>query len=193
MMVGAVRVTSPLWTLRTLGEVADVTTVELAVESALRLRQVGDDDLWRLAGEGPGTRALEWVLRTRGRGSRPTGSWLETRALQLVLRPAGIEVVARQVDIYEGDFWHARPDFLLPGWTILEVDGRQHADVVQKRHDNDRDLRLCGLGLRVVRLDAVQIREARTHAGRRLQRVIDEGRRAHAGAPPPLVGGCLRF
>jgi len=102
-------------------------------------------------------------------------------------------VLGRQVEIYEGPVWHGRPDFLLPGWTILEVDGSQHADVIHKRRDNDRDLRLAGLGLSVVRLDRVQVVTAPANSYRRLLRVIAEGRRSHGGNEPPLTGGSLRF
>jgi hypothetical protein len=193
--VGPIRVTSRLWTLGTLGEVVALGPLEQALECALRNRHVCEHQLWQWVAthRGPGRDALDVVLQQRGLDTPPTGSRLETLTLQLVLRPAAIPVLARQVRVFEGRTRHGRPDFLLPGWTILEVDGRQHADVSEKRRDNDRDLRLRGLGLTVVRLDYVQVTRTPTNSARRLVRAIGEGERAHGGNPPPLADNCLQF
>lgn len=185
--VAGIRVTDPLTTLRMLEEKDHVTAdrLELAVECALRRRDVSDAALW----DGPGP-LLGEVLRRRGRGTPPTGSLLETVALQRVLRPHGLREVARQVEVYDRGTCLGRPDFLLEGWTFLEVDGGQHDDDFERAADRARDLRLEALGLPVARVDRGQIHDAGVLASR-LHDLVRRGRAAHPDGPPPLRGNRL--
>jgi very-short-patch-repair endonuclease len=178
--VDGIRTTSPLWTLAHLGETEPPDRVELALESALRHRDVTEDGLWAQP-------ALLPLLELRGRGTRPTESWLETRAVQLVLRPHGLAVVGRQVEVYEGAVFHGRVDFLLEGGVILEADGGEHATTAGSRRDNDRDLRLRGLGLTVARLDHRQVIGTPGNSARRLQKLVV------SGFCPPFDGRQVRF
>jgi hypothetical protein len=137
--------------------------------------------------------SLHPLLHQRGVGARPTGSWLETKALQRVLRPAGLRVLGRQVEVYQGGYFHGRPDFLLEGWVLLVVDGADNATWARSRSDNDRDLRMGGLGLFVARLDHRQVVRASANSARRLATKIAEGRTAHEDRQLPFDGYDLRF
>jgi len=156
-VIRGIRVPHPEWTLATLSESRHVSghRLEWAVESALRAGHTTEQCL-RAAAESPVGRpaaeALGAVLDERGGGTPATGSLLETLTVQRVLRRHGIAVVARQVEIYERGRFLGRPDFLLEGWTLLEVDGAQHANLDHARADRARDLRMRSLGLEVVRV-----------------------------------------
>lgn len=194
------RVTSPVWTLGTLGEVAivDQDRLEQAVECALRQKHVTEADLWRWVAThtGPAAELLQAVLRLRGRGTPATGSLLETLALQRVLRPHGIDVLGRQVDVWVGDQWLCRPDFLLDGWTFLELDGSRHRDPHRVGRDKEQDRRLGALGLRVLRAEWSQVTASRGTAGvlaTQIHQWMEDGRAAHPEGRPPFDGRSLRF
>lgn len=195
-VVDRMRVTAPLWTLTHLGERSWVSRdrLEQAVEAALRRRQVDENDLWTRAAvpDGPGPALLAEVLRSRGRGTSPTGSALETMVVQRVLRPYRIEVVGRQVDVFEGTSWHGRPDFLLPGWTILEVDGSQHREESHQVMDLDRDLRFAALDLDVIRAPSYEVRAYPHKLGARISRIVARRSRTRT-EPPPFDGRAIRL
>lgn len=196
-VVSRMRTTSAPWTLGTLAEVPGVgcDQVEQAVESALRSQHVTEDGLWSwvVTHRDPAAAVLGAVLERRGRSTPPTESMLETLTVQLVLRRFGIEVLGRQVEVWEGRRRHGRPDFLLGGWTILEVDGPHHDDPVQRRQDADRDLRMATLGLQVIRTGWREVTGAPRLLAGRIDRVVDLGRRAHQDRPLPFDGQALRF
>ncbi|HEY2427607.1 MAG TPA: hypothetical protein VGI06_01660 [Acidimicrobiales bacterium] len=187
--VNGLRVPSAAWTLSILEEASHVSAdrLEQAVESALRRRHVGEDELWPRARP-----MLAGVLAARGRGAAPTGSLLETLTVQRVLRPFGVVEVARQVEVFGDGVRLGRPDFLLDGWTFLEVDGGQHDEAAHRASDRARDLRIEALGPAVVRVGPQEIAEPGVLA-RRLLTIIERGRRAHSGAPPPLEGNRLEL
>ncbi len=127
-------VTSAGWTLGEL-EGVDVDTVELAVESALRSGTADEGELAQLIARRPGASLLRQALSRRRVGAPPTESYAETRFLQRVVRPMGLEDPDRQVEVrvpglrrpYRCDFVFRRARAL-----DVEIDGRH-------THDGDRD------------------------------------------------------
>lgn len=126
--------------------------VELAVESAIRRGFVDDAGLRsmlaRTAAQRSGWTVLAEVLERRSVGAPATGSYLETRGIQ-VLRAGGIPDGIRQAAILERGVVVARVDLLLAGRVVVEFDGRAHhdrtpADMVRDRR---RWTRLTALGL----------------------------------------------
>ena len=185
--VDGLRVPSAAWTLATLEEDphVDADRLEQAVECALRRRHLAEDELTPRPGS-----MLASVLRARGPGAPPTGSLLETITVQRVLRRFGIEVVARQVEVYGDGVRLGRPDFLLGGWTFLEVDGIQHDGDAHRAADRAQDLRIESLGPTVVRVGHEEI-GAPGLLARRLHTIVERGERAHLEGPPPLLGNRL--
>jgi len=195
-LVRGIRVPNAEWTLATLSESRHVAPdrLEWAVESALREGHATEQGLRACIdalSPNLAATALGAVLDLRGPDTPPTGSLLETLAVQRVLRRHGIAVVARQVDVYRQSRFVGRPDFLLEGWTILEVDGSQHANVDHARADRARDLRMLSLGLEVVRVGDTDI-NADGVLATRLKQVIRERLATHP-EPPPLRRGALHF
>ena len=195
-LVHGIRVPHAAWTLATLSESPHVFAdrLEWAVESALREGHVTGDDLWaHLDGlrSTPSTEALRAVLDRRGPDPPATGSLLETLTVQRVLRRHSIAVLGRQVDVYERGRFLGRPDFLLEAWTLLEVDGSQHAGVDHARADRARDLRMRSLGLEVVRVGDTDI-DADGILATRLKQLVRHRVALHA-EPPPLRRGALYF
>ena len=149
--------------------------VELAVESALRERFLGEatlrDEIFGAPHQRPGRRHLARLLTRRPVGAPPTESYLETRGLQLV-RAAGLPEPQRQVEIFDSDGnFVGRVDFLVNG-TAIEFDGREHHDRSESfARDRARWNALLALGLRplVFTFDDVVRAPRRTMA--RLQQV----------------------
>ncbi len=103
--------------------------VELAVESALRRGDATEVDLLDLLGRCGWRRAgsvmLQEVLDRRPYGAPPTGSYLETRGIQ-VLRNAGLPTGQRQVAIVDEWGRHLRRvDLLIEDRVIVEFDGKE--------------------------------------------------------------------
>jgi len=128
---------------------------------------------------GAGGAALAEVLERRGRGTPPTESALETLVVQRILRPFGIEVVGRQVEVIPG----ARVDFLLPASTILEVDGSQHLAPAHVEADRARDLRCATRGFGVMRIGPADLRQA----GKTASRIHAAVRQRQAAASSPVA------
>jgi hypothetical protein len=179
-VVDGLRVAGPEWLLGHLEEdrYVDADRLEQAVECALRQGWVTEGTLRATAAARPAS-MLACVLGRRGPGAPPTGSLLETLTVQRVLRPFGIEVIARQVEVYAGREFVARPDFLLGGWTVLEVDGGQHLSDEHRRADRRRDLRLGSAGLLVIRVGPEEVASPQILA----TRLSDTVRSRTAGPP----------
>jgi hypothetical protein len=99
--------------------------VELAVESALREGQVTTASLGDVLAAGRnrrGRQVLAAVLARRGE-HLPTGSYLETRCLQ-VLRSAGLDDFDRQVELSDAEGVIGRVD-LCRGNVVIEVVGER--------------------------------------------------------------------
>jgi len=186
-VVDGIRVAPPMWTLGEISQIKGLKSdrLEQAVECALRRKHVTEDELWAWAAAHPEGALLAEVLALRGRGTPPTGSLLETLALQRVLRFHAIEVVGRQVDVFENGEFVCRQDFLLDGWTFFEVDGSQHDRPSHRDSDRKRDLKLKGYGLEVARASRQEVAEDGILAAR-LRRVVQQGCKAHVGEPVPL-------
>lgn len=127
--------------------------VELALESALRRYLVDLDELHHHTSVPTKRRAgadvLQRVLARRPPGAPPTGSHLETRAVQ-VLRNAGLPEPERQAVIDDEQHrFLAKVDLLLPGRVIVELDGREHHGPDRFEHDRRRWTRLTERGYRV--------------------------------------------
>jgi very-short-patch-repair endonuclease len=161
------RTTTPTWTLGELGAAGvDADGVELALESALRqgftteakLRRVVTD---RSGPPWPGTPVLAEALCRRRPGDPPTESYAETRFLQLVVRPAGLEDPERQVPVQiRGGRGAYRCDFVFRRERPLdvEIDGRAgHASDADRDYDSVRDHDLEQAGMEVVRFAASRV------------------------------------
>ena len=170
--IGATRglaVTTPTWTLGELGAApgVDADRVELAVESALHLELTTEAKLRsvldRRRGEPwPGTPVLAEALRRRPAGAPPTGSYAETRFLQRVVRPAGLEEPERQVPFgAPGQRRAYRADFVFRrGGAALDVEidgGADHGTSTAHDHDTRRDHVARLSGYTVVRFTAWRV------------------------------------
>lgn len=173
--IDGVPVTSVSQTLVDLCAVVDLDIVERAAESALRDRLVDElelrdfANLWTACRHGaPGLRE---VLDRRPIGATPTGSDLETQAIQ-VLRRGGLPRPERQwpvLDLY-GEVV-AFADIGFPPYRfIVETDGLEtHKTAEQLQYDLNRQNRIldAGYGLRrfthgdVTRRPSYVIRETR--------------------------------
>jgi len=158
------RVTSAGRTLLDLGTAPGVMVdhLELAVESTLRLGHVTVDDLrLRADAAGPAGAALREVLGRRPVGAPPTESYAETRFLQAVVRPLGIDEPERQVNVFvEGRPEPYRVDFLFRrplGALAVEVDGERWHGAASTRDDHVRDHLLRIAHVPTLRIEAQRI------------------------------------
>lgn len=192
-------VAPPALVLRHLGatphvdDITPVERVELAVEHALREGLVHLGDL-RGRGRGqPGDVLLREVLRLRG-DEPPTGSYAETRALQL-LRRHGWERLWRQVEIVDHqrlvhvvDFVvpyrlgprKQRPAVFLPHHGLLvEVDGRGPHEP-QFERDHRRQTTYDRMGYDWLSFTPNQFTHALATVLMALDRRYHKGRASHA-------------
>jgi hypothetical protein len=162
-----------------------VDLVELAVESALRSRLVTPSslaDVIDVAGTRPGRRALAAVLARRGQHV-PTGSYLETRCVQ-VLRACGLDDFERQVDLHDTEGWIGRVDFHRDGVVIEVVGKKWHEPRVDP--DSHRYTRLCAAGYRPLLFTFTDIEHRPEH----VIRATRAARAASAGEwPAPGTSG----
>lgn len=151
-------------------------TVEVALESAIRLGHTSDVKVRRFLEEGSrrgrkGVRKLRAVLDERA-GQRTTGSALEVSFLRLVRR-AGLPKPVRQHPISLGRDEVAVVDFAWPGRLFaVEVDGFDaHGGREAFYRDRARDnaIRDLGWGLRRVTADDIRARPNELIAALRAQ------------------------
>ena len=153
--VQGVRVTSPAQTLADLGAVCGADVVERAVESGLRLDLVSDPALRHFSTSDVRSRhggaMLRSVLALRPPGARPTGSDVETIALQ-ILRRNGLRPMRQwRVDEADGTLI-GYVDFVLPPRALgIEIDGLETHDLKHRQHDYDRQRRIENRGFLVRR------------------------------------------
>jgi very-short-patch-repair endonuclease len=178
-----VSVTSPAWTLHHLEEEGvSRDELELAVECALFREDVSSGELADATG------LLREVMTLRGADTPPTESALETKAVQ-AFRSHQLPVPLRQVKVFIGSRKVGRVDFLLPNWTVVETDGREHADPARKRADDIRDMEMAAVGLTVNRVGWPDVEYLSRELCDRLRLVIAQGRRE----PLPFRGRHLYF
>jgi len=170
--VAGLRVTTPARTLADLCGVPGVGAdeLELALESALRARFTSDAELRRrVEAGGAGRRGLGDALARRRPDAAATDSYAETRFLQEVVRPLGLEDPDRQVPIfipgrpepYRADFLFRRP----LGCLDVEIDGIAFHGLQSGRDDAVRDHFLRTAGVQTLRLDADRV-DRRPHTAR---------------------------
>lgn len=177
-IVEGIRVTSPGWTLAEVGtcDGVDADRVELALECAL-FRRLTTEDVLRHAVDiraGAGAATLATALSRRRPGDPPTESYAETRFLQRIVRPLGLEDPERQVVVpLPGRRHPYRCDFVFRRARPLdvEIDGRD-------THDGDRDAirdhHIEQVGWEVARFSAWRIERRRTEVCTRLIAELDE-------------------
>ena len=151
-----VRVTTPAWTLLELGCAPGVTVdhVELALESALHRALTTEGRLRAAASEGPNA-TLREALGRRRPGAPPTESYAETKFLQTIVRPLGLEDPERQVRVlrYRMDFVFRRERAL-----NVEIDGGEyHGTPAGHERDTWRDHLVRREGYEVVRFAAARV------------------------------------
>jgi len=170
--VAGLRVTTPARTLADLCGMAGVgaDALELALESALRGGGTSYAELRRqVEAGGAARRALGDALARRRPDAPATDSYAETRFLQEVVRPLGIEDPDRQVPIfipgrpepYRADFLFRRP----LGCLDVEIDGVAFHGPQSGRDDAVRDHFLRTAGVQTLRLDADRV-DQRPNAAR---------------------------
>jgi very-short-patch-repair endonuclease len=162
-----IRVTTPTWTLGELGTTSDTDEVELAVECALHRGLTGEARLHavlkaRPAAQWPGTAALADALSRRRPGAPATESYAETRFLQTIVRPAGLEDPERQVPVHvRGRREPYRCDFVFrrAGRDLdVEIDGMEtHGPAEARERDLRRDELVMEAGCGVRRFSASRI------------------------------------
>jgi hypothetical protein len=140
MSTGPLLHTGPLQTFADLATIESKKLLEYRVESGLRLGLVTEDQLWALAAR-PGLRdcdRLEFVLQQRGRGTPPTGSFLETVAVRVIRTCKVMPTPVRQYAIRIGRrVIHV--DLAWPEVRLYaEVDGRAFHDVDDASFYDDR-------------------------------------------------------
>ncbi len=137
-----------------------VEWVELAAEAALRRGLTTVDELGELVGQfddrTAGRAVLVEMLAERPKGAKPTGSYLETRFVQ-VLRRAGLPDPERQVEI--GDhlgrvgFFDFRIDKV-----VIETNGKEDHDAWEAtQRDYERSDRVEALGYHVLTFSYDQV------------------------------------
>lgn len=148
-------VTTPPYTLVTLGSTVTQQALTAAVSKALIKRLVTvaalDAALRRISTPGRrGSSALRAVLADFELGARPPDSVLETRMLRL-MRGYHLPTAAFQHEVRHGDF-RARIDFAYPARMIaIEVEGSEyHIHPWHRERDNFRRNRLTSLGWKVL-------------------------------------------
>jgi hypothetical protein len=117
---------------------------EQALEFCLRESHVTRDQLvaWQQPNTIAGRRVRRVVAARGGLDIPPTGSILETMAVQLIRRDPSLPTPIRQYAIYDAnDNFVGRPDLSWPDLGIfLELDGQQHAG--QPVYDARRQTRI---------------------------------------------------
>ena len=183
--VGPIPVTTVARTLLDVGAVADIDTVEQALDDALhrglvtlpRMRWT----LKRLGRNGrPGAARLRRLLRQRGPGYIPAESALELRLISL-LRAAKEPEPVRQFHIREGGRVLGRVDLCYPeAKLVIEVDGYEyHSRKPAWQRDRRLQNALTLRGWRVLRVTEEDMR-------RRPRQVVEEIRAARRLGPSAL-------
>lgn len=160
--VGAIPVTSPRRTLLDLAARVDAATLEIALDTALRLGLVRITPFARwLASLHPngrrGYRTLRRLADERA-GEPPSESPLETRLYRLLVS-ASLPAPARQHEIALGGGGVARVDFAYAAQRLaIEVDGwAHHAGRRRWEADRARDNALADLGWTVLRFTSSDV------------------------------------
>jgi hypothetical protein len=129
---GGVRCADGLITLVDLAASLDDDQWEQALECALRLRLTSVAALEAAlpalgASRVPGTVRIRRVLAKRPAGAVPTGSLLETLAVQLARTAPGIGELVRQHEVWDHGILIAQLDLSRPcDGFFFELDGEQH-------------------------------------------------------------------
>jgi hypothetical protein len=163
-VVDGITTTRPLRTVLDLGVVVGVNRLEELFDDGLRRGWYSTHAVWtrweELGGVlRPGGLVLEAVLERKTAGTRPVGSLLESRFLQLVSQ-AGLRHPVAQYEVHDGDELVARVDFAYPELKLaIELDGEErHAGRSPRKSDARRERRLVRLGYRVLRFHWDDIR-----------------------------------
>lgn len=183
--IDGLRVLGPTAVLGTLGLFVSADQLEAATECALRRQLTTEADLhcWLASHDHSGARALAGMMDRRGWGVPPAESYLETLAIQKVLRPQGFSIVRQPVvHTDQGDFL-GRFDFEIDGELLLEVSGAAfHATRTGLQRDNWRALSLRLAGREVEHITWDDVTNHPWTTGRRLrQRCRQLAERASAG------------
>ena len=132
VVLGGVRCADGLTTLVDLAASLDDDRWEQALESALRLRLTTVATLEAAlptlgASRVPGTRRIRRVLAKRPAGAVPTGSLLETLAVQLARTVPDLGDLVRQHEVWDDEVLIAKLDLSRPcDGFFFELDGEQH-------------------------------------------------------------------
>jgi very-short-patch-repair endonuclease len=191
VVVSGVRCADGLQTLLDLaGDLSD-DAWEVALESALRKRLTSIKEIEAALAalsrsRTPGTARIRRVLALRPPGMPPTGSYLETKTLQLARRVEGLPAPLRQarIDDKYGQFV-AHVDLSWPSLGLfLELDGEQHAH--QPVHDANRETAVvAATGWLCGRFTWTEVIHNPAFTTRRLASIVDQARRRPVAPSPP--------
>jgi very-short-patch-repair endonuclease len=163
-----------------LGTVVGDDDLELALESALRLGLTTcgylEKRLVIVGGKGRrGVAALRRVLAARGRDTKATDSYLETRLVQM-LRDHRICPPERQYTVRDGERAVARVDLAWPSLKLaVEADGfRWHGGRVAWKRDLGRLSDLGSIGWRALHATKADIQDPSSFVPM-LRRALGEG------------------
>jgi len=152
-------------TLIDLSRGAEEETLEVAMESAVRMGRTSPEALWRGVDRNPGRRGLRklrWLLIVR-QPEIAYSRW-EVKLLRLIRR-AGLPEPVRQFKVWDGTKWR-KIDLAYPELRIaLEYDSYTwHSGRKAWERDHTRNADLIALGWRVlpITLDDVDLEPART-------------------------------
>jgi hypothetical protein len=159
MFTGPLLHTGPLQTFADLASIESTKLLEYRVESGLRLGLVTEGQLWDLAARPAlgNERALEFVLKQRGYGTPPTGSFLETVAVRVIRTCHVMPTALRQYPIVIDGKIVFYLDLAWPQIRLYaEVDGRAFHDIddASFHHERRRRRQLTALGWESIPLTA---------------------------------------
>jgi very-short-patch-repair endonuclease/predicted transcriptional regulator of viral defense system len=104
-----------------------------------------------------GSAVMRSLIKQLGKDYKPTDSELEEAFLDLV-RAEGFESPNVQVHLRDREGWIGRVDFTYRSRTlVVEVDGPDHDDDLQRAADRERDDRLRRAGWTVIRIHWTQL------------------------------------
>lgn len=174
--IGVIPVTTPARTLLDLAGYVRRWTLNVALDSARRLKIVELEELDEIllveATQGrPGVEALRSAVTLRHPGRAPSDSILEDECERMLLE-GGLPRPTRYHRIDGADGFVALPDLCYPDMNlILEVQSYAHHSSVEAFHrDADRTDELVALGWRVMYVTARQIRDRPRETVERVRR-----------------------
>lgn len=182
VLINGIWCMNPLQALVGLASVVDDLVWEQALESALRkglckLEELSDVVPLLTASRTAGSPRIKRVLALRPEAAPPTGSLLETLAVQMCRTNSSIPEPVRQHEVVDGGGFRSHLDLSWPDLGgFSELDGEGH--LLQPVYDANRETRVvAATGWLCARLTWTEVRSVPRTTARRLASVLDQARR----------------